>query len=393
MKDYYFLQKKYLLNTYPNRGITFVKGKGVYLIDNQGKKYLDLGSNYGVNIAGYNHPFFTVRLLAQFKRLINLHGSFISDVRSEAAFRLIKRVGLLMDKVFFVNSGSEAIEVALKLGLLFSKKKKILSFENAFHGKTLGALSATYNPKYKKGLPESLFSFVTYAKFNDLKSLREKFTKEIGVVIFEPIQGDGGIREAKYEFVKEIFSLASKNKAIVIVDEVQTGCGRTGRFLAIERYNVFPDIITLGKGIAGGLPVGIVLIKKGLSDKVPKLFQTSTFGGNPFTSAGVLSTLQWLNGQILEDVKEKGKEFKNLLEKIKSPLIKQVRGRGLMIGVELRGERDLVLKKLQENKIVALPASEKVVRFLPPYIISSSQLKKAAEKFAKVIKSLEKNNV
>lgn len=392
MKDYIFLHKKYLVNTYINRGLVLVKGKGAFLEDLEGRKYLDFGSGYGVNILGYNNEFWLARVYSQLKKLVHLHGSFVNDVRSEAGYKLVKKVGLDMSQVIFVNSGSEAVETALKFALYLSKKKKVLAFEGAFHGKTLGALALTYAQKYKKGLPEEMFSFVERAKFNDLEDLEKKFTEEIGVVIFEPIQGDGGIIEAKKGFIEEIFRLARKRNAVVIVDEVQTGTGRTGSFVVSQNYPYPPHIITLGKGLAGGFPIGAVLVRKDISEKIPKLLQTTTFGGSPIVCAGVLAVLEFLTDEFLEEVREKGKYFISLLKKVKNRFVLEVRGKGLMIGVEVKDKRDDILKSLQNKRIIALPASENVVRFLPPYIVSRSQIKRVVEKFQESLNLVEKQN-
>ncbi len=391
MKDFSFLRKKYLLDLYPNRGLVIVRGKGVFLEDEKGSKYLDLGSNYGVNILGYNHPFFMARINAQMKKLMNLHGSFISDIRARTAEVLVKRIGGSY-KALFVNSGSEAVEVALKFVFYLTSRRKVLAFEGAFHGKTLGALSLTASSKYKGGLPKELFNFVERAKFNDVQDLRAKLGEEIAGVFIELVQGDGGIRVAAKGFVKQFIKLSKEKGALIVVDEVQTGVGRIGRFLAAEYYEgLEPDIILLGKGLAGGLPISAVLVKNELAKDLPKLFHSSTFGGNPLSCAGALAVLEFLSDEVLEEVERKGEYFINELKKIRSSLVVEVRGRGLMVGVEVKNYRNEILRSLQQKGIIALPAAENVIRFLPPYIISSSQLKRAADAISESLKLFSKN--
>jgi acetylornithine/succinyldiaminopimelate/putrescine aminotransferase len=395
MEDIFLLQKKYLVNTYPFRGLSFNQGEGCYLIDDQNNRYLDLGSGYGVNIFGYNNRFFYKKLTKQLAQLIHLHGSFANQQRSLAAKRLIKRTNFNMSQVLFVNSGSEAVEVALKMALFLSKKKKVLTFTGAYHGKTLGALAVTDGEKYKNGLPKQIFSFVKRVKFNNPADLKRKFTNEVGVVIFEPIQGEGGIIPAQSDFVHELFLRAKEKKALIIVDEIQTGVGRTGTFLASEKfYKNFlfePDFITLGKGLAAGLPTGAILVHRKWDQQIPKLFHTSTFGGNPLVCQAILGVLELITEDMLKETAKKGELFINLLSKIKSKLIKEIRGEGLMIGIEVYQQRNETLKQLQNERVIALPAGENVVRFLPPYLISHSQIKLAIKKISQVFSQIEKN--
>jgi len=395
MENIFLLHKKYIINTYPYRGVSFNRGEGCYLIDDQNNYYLDLGSGYGVNIFGYNYHFFYKKLRIQLTRLIHLHGSFVNHERSLAAKQLIKKVNLNMAQVLFVNSGSEAVEAALKMALFLSKKKKVLTFTGAYHGKTLGALAVTDGEKYKNGLPKQIFSFVRRAKFNDLVDLRRKFTNEVGVVIFEPIQGEGGVIPARRDFVRELFLRAKEKNALIIVDEIQTGVGRTGTFLVSEKFykdfSFEADLITLGKGLAAGLPIGAVLIHKKWNNQIPKLFHTSTFGSNPLVCQAILGVLELITEKMLKDIAKKGELFINLLSEIKSKLIKEIRGEGLMIGIEVYQQRNEILKQLQNERIIALPAGENVIRFLPPYLINNSQIKLAVKKISQVLFKIEKN--
>jgi Ornithine/acetylornithine aminotransferase len=373
-----------IIQTYQNRGIVIKKGKGVYLYDDKNQKYLDLMSNYGANILGHCHPLLVKNLTYQIKTLTNLHGSFINDIRSKAAYLLKSKIQTCLKesyKLIFSNSGAEAVDNAIKIGLLLSKKQKILYFSKAYHGKTLLSLAVTDSEKYKKGIPTYFGKNLVKVKYNNEKDLEEKFTDEIGVVIIELIQGDGGINEAKKSFIKKIEELSQKFGAIFIVDEIQTGVGRTGKFFASEYYNINPDIVLLGKGIAGGIPCSVIFIKEKYQNLIEKGFQTSTFAGNPLSACGIITVLKVLTPSFLDKVEKTGQFFK---ESLKNHLEKkgyQVRGKGLMIGVEtFKNNQTEILKKLQSEKILAIPASNNVIRFLPPLIIDKKTIEKNLKK-------------
>jgi acetylornithine/succinyldiaminopimelate/putrescine aminotransferase len=373
-----------IIKTYQSRGIIIKKGKGIYLYDDKNQKYLDLMSNYGANILGHCHPLLVKNLTYQIKTLTNLHGSFINDIRSKAAYLLKSKIQTCLQesyKLIFSNSGAEAVDNAIKIGLLLSKKQKILYFSKAYHGKTLLSLAVTDSEKYKKGIPTYFEKNLVKVEYNNEKDLEGKFTDEVGVVIVELIQGDGGINEAKKSFIKKIEELSQKFGAIFIVDEIQTGAGRTGKFFASEYYNTKPDIVLLGKGIAGGIPCSVILIKEKYQDLIEKGFQTSTFAGNPLSACGIFTVLKVLTPSFLDKVEKTGQFFK---ESLKNHLEKkgyQVRGKGLMIGLEtFKNNQTEILKKLQSEKILAIPASTNVIRFLPPLIIDKKTIEKNLKK-------------
>ncbi len=379
MRNFAVAEKISIAHTYPYRGITLVRGKGVFLYDEKDQAYLDLGSNYGVNILGYDHPVFTKKVSAQLKRLVNLHGSFSNDLRAEAALALRKRAKADLDcfyKLIFASSGAEAVDNAVKIGLFLAKKKRILCFSSAYHGKTFLSLFLTDNPKYRSGLPDVFQDLIIRAGFNDPADLEEKI-RSAGVVILELLQGDGGIVPADKEFVRRLSGLCRKNNIILIVDEIQTGCGRTGRFFASQEYGLEPDILLLGKGLAGGIPASAILIRDDLSARLYRGIQTSTFGGNPLAMAGILAVLEVLDERFCKNVGKTGMFFRNRLEKLGSDLVGEVRGKGLMLGLQVgKDRRDKILKRLQENGIIALPAADDVVRFLPPLILGRNTLQK-----------------
>lgn len=384
MKDYQFLQQKFVLNTYPNRGITLVKGKGVYLYDVLGKKYLDMMSNYGVSIFGYNHRKINSAIITQLKKLINLHGSFNNDVRSIAAKELIERCGNNFSQLYFSNSGAEAIEAALKFISLATGKRKIIACEHSYHGKTLGALSLTYGDKYRK--PFEPFSWnVSFVKYGDSVSLEKAIDKNTAAFIVEPVQGEGGLLTPQKGYLQKVRTICKKHGVLLVFDEIQSGTGRTGRFLASQWENVSSDILCLGKGLAGGLPIGATLVTKEIAEKIPRNIHTSTFGGNPLTCAGIIETLKLLDQKRLSHIQLMGTYFRKKLQMIKSDRIGEIRGKGLMIGLEINNnKRNDVLRLLQQNGVLAIPAGETVVRFLAPYIVE----KKHVDLVIKVLKHI-----
>ncbi|GIW66008.1 MAG: acetylornithine aminotransferase [Candidatus Parcubacteria bacterium] len=376
----------YLLDLYLNRGLEIIKGEGCYLYDQNGNKYLDMMSNYGANILGYRNNILNKIANKQIDELINLHNSFINPIRNELAQKLLAKCNI-EGKILFLNSGAEAIDAALKFALYFSKKTKIIAMKNSYHGKTLGSLSVTYNSKYKTNLNDILIKvdFIDYGNFDELLSY---INQQIGVIIIEPIQGDGGINLLPTGYLEQLSKLCQKNKIVLIIDEIQTGLGRTGKFLASQWEEVSPDIICLGKGIANGFPLSAVIVKEEIAKSLPKFFHTSTFGGNLVACSVALKITELLNDDFLNKIKEKGDYLIKRLKEINSPLLKDIRGKGLMIGIEVNNKRTEIIKKLQENFILTIPAGDNVIRLLPPYIISLKDIDYFIEKFKEVIKNV-----
>lgn len=373
MKDYQFLQQKYLANTYVNRGLTFVRGEGAYLYDENNEKYLDMMSNYGVNIFGHNDSETTTMLINQLKKLTTLHGSFNNDTRALASELLVKQCGNSYQHVYWSNSGAEANEAALKFAVAATGKKKIITCNHAYHGKTLGSLSVTGGEKYRKPFMPLLWDIV-FIEYNNVDALEKAIDAHTAAFIVEPIQGEGGIFVPSADYLKKVREICDKKNILLIIDEIQTGMGRTGTFLSIQKSGIEADILTLGKGLAGGVPVGATLINKKIGDAIFKGLHTSTFGGNPLACAGVIATLSKIDDTLLASVTEIGSYFVEQLKTIKSPTIREIRGEGLMIGIEIEGDRNSVLKKLQINKVLAIPAGDTVVRFLPSYIITKEHV-------------------
>lgn len=364
----------YLVASYPNRGITLVEAEGIYLIDLEGNKYLDLGSNYGVNILGYKHPAITKALSQQLNLLINLHGSFGSDVRRVSAKKLIEICGGKLSKVFFSNSGAEAIEAALKFTRLATGKSHFITMQNGYHGKTLGALSATSGEKYRNPFLPLLWDF-TPVPFGNFELLQKAIKENTAAIITEPIQGEGGIKLSPKKYFGQLQRFCDENKILLIVDEIQSGMGRTGTFLACEQFALTPDILCLGKGLAGGIPVGATLVTESIAQKIPLHIHTTTFGGNPLACAGIIATLkEFENADIYSHIKEMGNYLLAQLQKIKHPKIVDARGIGLMLALELTENATWVLKALQQKHIIAIPAGSNIIRFLPPFVITKKDI-------------------
>lgn len=365
-----------LLELYPNRGLRFVRGRGAYLEASDGRRYLDLGTNYGVSIFGYAHPTITAALAAQLEALPTLHGSFVNDVRVKASLALARRLPMDGPAICWSNSGAEAVEAALKFAALATGRKRFVACRNAYHGKTLGALSATDSAKYRGPFEPLLWDFAR-VEFGDAEALRRALDDRTAAVILEPIQGEGGIVVPPDGYLAEVRRATSDAGVLLIVDEIQTGCGRTGRFLALDHAQVRPDVVCLGKGLAGGIPVGATAVSESIAARIPRGIHTSTFGGNPLACAGALAVLGLLTEERLAEIGSRGARFIARLREAVSRST-QVRGAGLMAGVVAGARRDDVLKALQRREVLAIPGGSDVVRFLPPFVASDEDLDRAA---------------
>lgn len=368
------LTKNFLVDSYPDRGLDFVCGEGNYLIDAAGARYLDLGGNYGVSLFGYGYEPIIEALRAQLTALVSLHGSFACTIRRQAAQELVERSGGVLRRVFFSNSGAEAVEAALKFSCLATGKKRFLTMRNGYHGKTLGALSATSGERYRRPYLPLLWDF-TQVDFGDAEGIRCALGIETAGVILEPVQGEGGIRMAPLDYFDEVQRLCQERGVLLIVDEIQTGLGRTGTFLAGEQYHLHPDILCLGKGLGGGIPIGATLVSEPVSRAIPLHNHTSTFGGNPLAMAGVCATLAELSQpNLLHQVQERGEQFLAGLRSIRHPKVVEARGLGLMLALQLRENVTPTLRALQGRGIIAIPAGADTLRFLPPLTLRQEEV-------------------
>jgi acetylornithine aminotransferase/acetylornithine/N-succinyldiaminopimelate aminotransferase len=381
------MEAKLLLPTYERQPILFVRGRGVYLWDSQGKRYLDFLSGIGVNALGHSHPAVQAAIKRQAGRLIHVSNLFFHEYQAELARRLTEISGL--DRAFFCNSGTEAWEGALKLARAFAQmnnrngskpnsnpKTRILAMENSFHGRTFGALATTGQPKYRAPFVP-LMPGVSFVKFNDLDDLQRKFDSSICAVCIETIQGEGGIRPVNAEFLELASRLTKQSGALLVLDEIQCGLGRTGRHFAYQHYGVLPDVVTVAKPLACGLPLGAILTTERVASCMHPGLHGTTFGGGPLACAVAIEFLREEN-KLLKHVRTLGEYFHAALEKLdkKHKSIQEVRGAGLMQAVELDSPElaKAVAKQLLQEGIIINRTHETVLRFLPPYVIQKKHV-------------------
>ena len=377
------MEAKLLLPTYERQPILFVRGRGVYLWDSVGKPYLDFLSGIGVNALGHNHPRIQAVIKRQAARLIHVSNLFFHEYQAELAQMLTEISGL--DRAFFCNSGTEAWEGALKLARAFAhmstkngskSKTRILAMESSFHGRTFGALATTGQPKYRAPFVP-LVPGVTFVKFNDLDDLQRKFDSSVCAVCIETIQGEGGICPVNKEFLELASRLAKKSGALLLLDEIQCGLGRTGRHFAYQHYDVLPDVVTVAKPLACGLPLGAILTTERVASCIHPGMHGTTFGGGPLACAVAIEFLRE-EKKLLKQVRALGEYFHAALESLdkKHKAIQDVRGVGLMQAVEVDSPElaKAVARDLLQQGIIINRTHETVLRFLPPYVIQKKHV-------------------
>ena len=376
-------EARLLLPTYERQPVLFTRGRDVYVWDENGKRYLDFLSGIGVNALGYGHPAIQATLKRQASRLIHVSNLFYHEFQSQLAGRLTEISGL--DRAFFCNSGTEAWEGALKLARALARaennnghkaKWRILALENSFHGRTFGSLATTGQAKYRHPFAP-LVPGVGFVAFNDLDDLRRQFDSSVCAVCLETIQGEGGIRPVSRAFLELARQLTEKSGALLILDEIQCGLGRTGRYFAYQHYGVRPDVVTVAKPLAAGLPLGAILTTNRVALGMHPGLHGTTFGGGPLSCAVAITFLKTLDG-LLHQVQERGEYFRSRLETLaaKHKSIREVRGLGLMLGLEVDSSDTAkgVLGKLLQQGIIINRTHEKVLRFLPPYTIEKQHI-------------------
>jgi acetylornithine aminotransferase/acetylornithine/N-succinyldiaminopimelate aminotransferase len=388
-------EEKYLLHTYDRHPVLLTHGKGAYLYADDGGKYLDFLSGIGVMALGYSHPAVTRVLRKQAGRLVHVSNLFYTEFPSLLAQKLAKLSGL--DRVFFSNSGTEAWEGALKIaravasGKGLKKRIRFLALENSFHGRTIGSLATGYTEKYRKPFAP-LMPGVTFVKFNDVEDLKKKFDDDVCAVCIETIQGEGGVQPVSLEFMKTARELTAGSGALLLLDEIQCGLGRTGKMFACQHYGVKPDVVTLAKPLAAGLPLGAILVTEEVAGAIHPGMHGSTFGGGPLACAVALEVLKVIEDEkILSHVKEVGGYFLDLLQQLdaRHSCIVDVRGVGLMVGVELDSAElaKAVQKTMLEEKIIINRTHETVLRFLPPFIVTKKQVELVVKTLDQILSS------
>ena len=365
------MEDRYELPVYPRRDIILVRGKGTKLYDDQGREYIDCASNVGVSNIGHGQEEVARAIYEQYLTLGNCYGMFYNPVRARLAERLVSLSPQRIERVFFCNSGAEAVEGALKFARSSTGKGEIIATMRGFHGKTFGALAATWGEEYQKPFAP-MMTGMKHVPYNNFQKLSEAVSGETAAVILELVQGEGGVRVGDKGYFQQVRELCDQKGILLILDEVQTGFGRTGTLFACEQF-VEPDMLCVAKSLAGGIPMGAVLCSKAV--KVPVKSHTSTFGGNPLACAAALASLEIIERERLpEKARTLGKYFLEGLRKIKSDRIREVRGLGLMLGIELKEKAGPYIQQLMEKGVIALLAGATVIRLLPPLVITKEEI-------------------
>lgn len=373
------IEDECMVRAYAKRPVVLHKGEGFYLWDINGKKYLDLTGNYGVCILGYSHPEIVQAIKSQVEKLTACHGSFYNETRAMFLEKLVKIAPKGLNKAFLGNSGAEAVECAIKMARKYTGKPEVIAMMGGYHGKTMGALSATWKEKYKRPFEPLVPGFKHVPRYN-FQRVKEAITEKTAAVIVEPVQGESGVIVPPEDFLPSLRELCDEAGVLLIADEVQTGMGRTGKMFACEHWGITPDILCIAKSIAGGLPLGATLTTEEVASKLEVGEHTSTFGGNPLACAAAAATIDvLLREDLLSHVEKVGRYFLERLRelKLKHKIVREARGLGLMLGLELRVEVLNVILEAVRSGVLLLDAGRNVLRFLPPFVITEKEVDEA----------------
>jgi len=385
-------EDEFMGNLYQRFPVTIEKGLGSRVWDTDGKEYIDCMGGYGVALVGHRNERVVNALKSQLEKIITVHSSFYNKTREEFLQLLVSLAPKGLSQVHLNNSGAEAVEAAIKFARKFTGKKGMVAMNGSYHGKSMGALSLTFNPKYRKVF-QPLVEKTSFAKFGDIESLRSTIDEDTGFVIMEPIQGESGIKVAPDGFLQDVRKLCDDKGILLIFDEIQSGLGRTGRMWAAEHWNTAPDIMCIAKGIAGGVPMGVTLVKSEILAVMSKGEHSSTFGGNPLSCAAGIAALQALTQDgLIVNAEKMGKKFFDGLEDLKEKhkIIREIRGKGLMIGIELKFEvKDILLDGIK-NGVLLLYSGRNILRLLPPLVISEEDITKVLETLDVLLSKEEK---
>ncbi|ANB61619.1 acetylornithine transaminase [Anoxybacteroides amylolyticum] len=376
-----------LFPTYNRWNISIESAEGTKVVAKDGKQYLDFVSGIAVCNLGHRHPAVQAALEAQLNRVWHVSNLFTNELQEEVAELLV--ANSCGDYVFFCNSGAEANEAALKLARKHTGRHKVITFKQSFHGRTFATMAATGQEKIHQGFGPLLPEFV-HLPFNDIEALEKAMDEQIAAVMLEIVQGEGGIRKADASFLQKVAQLCEQYGALFIVDEVQTGIGRTGKAFAYQHFAVEPDIITVAKGLGSGFPVGAMIGKAFLCDSFTAGVHGSTFGGNPLAMAAAKATLEVIfQPEFLQEVQEKGTYFSQKLQNAlsESEFVKEVRGLGLLVGIECHEEVAKLIPAIHEKGLLVLTAGPNVIRLLPPLIVTQAELDEAVAILKQVITS------
>ncbi len=389
------LSEKYVAHTYARYPVVLVRGKGSRVWDKEGDEYLDFVSGLAVCNLGHCHPKVVRAIRAQTEKLIHVSNFYYIEPQIQLASLLCQHS--FADKVFFCNSGAEANEGAFKLARKYAKEKmgkdryEIITMERSFHGRTLATLTATGQEKFHKGY-EPLMPGFKYIPFNDLGAVKNSIDSKTCAVMLEPIQGEGGVNCPSEGYLKALREICDEKGLLLIFDEVQVGIGRTGKLFAYEHDGVEPDMMTLAKSLASGVPIGALLIGKGIEESFGPGDHASTFGGNPLaTAAGVATLTALLEEGMLENCRKTGEYFFSRLEEIKKkfPFVREVRGKGLILGIELKMDGASIVKEMLKKKILINCTMGNVLRFLPPLIITKEEIDRVVQVLDEIFQNLK----
>ena len=374
-------EDQFMGNIYQRFPVTIERGLGAHVWDTSGKEYIDCMGGYGVALVGHCNPRVVKEIKAQLDKIITVHSSLYNKTRETFLEKLIKISPKSLSQVYLNNSGTEAVEAAIKFARKFTGKKKMVAMNGSYHGKSLGALSVTFNQKYRKAF-EPLVDTVSFTSFGDIEALRNAVDSDTAMVILEPIQGESGINVAPDGFLQQVRKLCDEKGVVLVFDEIQAGLGRTGKMWASQHWDTVPDIMCLAKGIAGGVPMGATLVRPDILASINKGEQSSTFGGNPLSCAAGIGAIDALTeDKLVENADKNGKLFREGLERLKEKhkIIREIRGKGLMIGVEMKFEVKDILFDGIANNLLLLYSGKNILRLLPPLVISESDINKALE--------------
>jgi acetylornithine/N-succinyldiaminopimelate aminotransferase len=379
------LEKKHVVQTYGRAKFVLEKGKGCYVFDKDGKKYLDLVGGIACTPIGHGNKYLALHVFHQAKKLLNVSNLYYTESQVALAEKLAKLSGL--DKCFFCNSGAEANEAAIKLARKYTGKTQIIVMNHGFHGRTFGSLSATWKPKIKKAFKPLLTGF-KFVKYNDVKAIEKAITKKTAAVMLEPIQGEAGIIIPDKDYLKKVSALCKKKKVLLILDEVQTGSGRTGEYFCFKHSKIKPDIVTLAKGVANGIPMGVMIASNKAASGFGKSDHASTFGGNSLASSAANATIDFiLKKKLMKKAVKVGNYFINELNQLKNnkKSIKEVRGKGLLIAVELNEKSAPIVEKCYKKGIIINVGGEKVLRFVPPLTLKKKHVNQVIKVLEEVL--------
>jgi len=385
------LENRYLASTYSKIPFVVAKGNGSTLWDTDGEKYIDCASGYGVALVGHCNPKVTEAIKIQSEKLLTCHCSMYNETRANLLDKLLRIAPNSMNRAFLCSSGAESVDAAIKIARKNTRRPGIIAMTGSYHGKTIGALSTTWNKRYREPF-EPLLPEVTFASFGDSEQVKEKVSNKTAAILVEPVQGETGIKPAPDGFLKEIREICDENGSLLIFDEVQTGFGRTGRMWASEHWGVDPDMMCVSKSIAGGLPMGATLARDDVMQSMMIGDHSTTFGGNPLSCAAAIAVIDYiLDNDLVKCAELIGTIFKNGLDELaeKYKIAREARGLGLMLALEMRFDvRNILLNALKE-RIVLLNSGRTILRFLPPLVISEQEIKQVLDVLNELLKKEE----